>query len=430
MYDERARKNLYIVYLIFIGTTIFLWVSSKPSIDSIFRLPLVSLVQICGLTAASLVSLNLLLAARLSFFENLFGGLDKVYRQHRLTGELAFVFMLTHPTLLLINAFPNIDTILAYTINFSDWALNFGKLAITGFSAILILTLFVRIPYHIWRRIHQLMIIPLIFLTLHVFTIPSDVSTFLPLRFWMLGILTAGILIYVYKVIFYKFIGPKFDYEIVRVNPKGQITEIILKPVTSALSFEPGQFVFAVFGNREVGPEEHPFSISSAPGEPNIRLSIKKSGDFTSTLPKLKKGDVVKLYGPYGQFGKNALATQKDVIMIAGGIGITPFLSIVNYINDKNINKNYNLIYSYKDETDSSYKEELAAVAGKSLTTHNSQRNGHLTAQTIADKVGGITEKLILLCGPKGMMKALTEQFLALGVKQQNIIYEDFDLKG
>jgi len=185
-----------------------------------------------------------------------------------------------------------------------------------------------------------------------------------------------------------------------------------------------------IFGNHEIGDEEHPFSISSAPGEKLIRLSIKKSGDFTSTLPKLKAQDKVKLYGPYGAFGRIALVSKKEVVMIAGGIGITPFLSIVNYIKNKNINLKYKLIYSYKNETDSSYKEELMEIAGDKLVTHNSDRSGHLTAKSIADKVGGLTNKTILLCGPKGMMSALTSQFLEMGVKRRNIIFEDFDLKG
>lgn len=429
MYDAKARKNLFLVYLVWLGTTLILWVLAKPDINTIISFPFVSLTQISGLVAVSLVCLNLLLSARLKIFEELFGGLDKVYKQHQLTGKIAFALMLAHPGFLFVSS--GIKTALeTYILNFSYPAYNYGKLALFGFVTLISLTIFVRLPYHIWHSTHQLMIIPITFVALHVATVESDVAVFAPLRFWILGILALAIGLYVYKVVLYKFIGPKFEYEIVSVNPKGQITEIILKPSASALSFEPGQFVFVVFDNREVGAEEHPFSISSSPSANFIRLSIKKSGDFTSRLPKLKKGDRVKLYGPYGQFGKSALASKKEVVMVAGGIGITPFLSIVNYIKDKNINKNYKLIFSYKDEADSVYKEELVAVAGSSLTTHNSQRNGHLTAKAIADKAGDITEKLILLCGPKGMMRALTDQFLALGVARQNIIYEDFDLKG
>jgi predicted ferric reductase len=205
-------------------------------------------------------------------------------------------------------------------------------------------------------------------------------------------------------------------------------------PVGKGLNYEPGQFVFVVFGNREVGPEEHPFSISSAPGEPNIRLSIKKSGDFTSTLTKLKEGERVKLYGPYGQFGKTALTSRQDVVMIAGGIGVTPFLGVVNYVKSLGLSLNFALFYVYGNESESTYKEELAQNIGQTkrgkLITHASEVRGRITAKAIADAVGNITNKTILLCGPKGMMVALTKQFLDLGAKRRNIIFEDFDLKG
>jgi predicted ferric reductase len=245
-----------------------------------------------------------------------------------------------------------------------------------------------------------------------------------------MGLLIVGVAVYVYKVILYKFIGPRLEYAISQINLRGAITEIILKPISTTINYEPGQFAFVVFNNPVVGLEEHPFSLSSSPSNELVRLSIKKSGDFTSTLPSLKKGDQVLIYGPYGQFGRRVFATNKQVLMIAGGIGITPFLSIVNYIKDKNLKINYKLMYTYKNDSDSAYKEELVALCGDRLVTHHSDKMGHLTADIVRKNTGELTNKLILLCGPRRMMIDLTNQFLRLGVKRQNIIFEDFDLKG
>lgn len=427
MYDTRARKNLFITYLVILGTTVVLWLLAKPNLNIIFNSPILSLAQISGLSGATLVGLNILLAARLRFFEDLFGGIDKVYKQHRLTGELAFIFMLVHPTLLFINLFP--ESIYLYLLNLSDAAINYGKLAVVGFSTIIILTIFVHLPYHIWRRIHQLIVIPLIFLSLHVLVIQSDVSLFLPLKLWILALLATGIAIYIYKVILYKYIGPKFDYIIDSVNKKGQITEIILKAEGKELGYEPGQFAFVVFENSEVGDEEHPFSLSSSPTWSKIRLSVKKSGDFTSSLASLKKGGKAKLYGPYGQFSRRALSTNKEILMIAGGIGITPFLSMVNYFKSKNLKINYKLIYSYKNDSEDVYKPELMEICGDKLVTHVSEKRGHLNTKIVKDLTGDLINKLVLLCGPRRMMSDLTSQFLSAGVKRQNIIFEDFDLK-
>lgn len=430
MYDTRARRNLFFVYLVFIGITTVLWLLSKSSLNFIARFPNIALAQILGLTAASLISLNLLLSARLKFFENLFGGLDKVYKQHQLTGKIVFALILAHPIFLLFGRAGLERLIKIYLLDFGEVAYNYGKFAVLGFFILISLTIFIKLPYHIWRRTHQFMIVPVIFVNLHVITISSDVSTFLPLKVWILGLLQVGVLFYIYKVILYPFIGPKFEYKIKRVNVRGLITEIVLSPQKKPLFFEPGQFVFAVFNSKNVTTEEHPFSISSSPHQNEIRLSIKKSGDFTSTLPELKSGDIVKLYGPYGQFGRRALSSKKEVLMIAGGIGVTPFLSLTNYIKNKSIELNYKIIYSYKNDTESIYKEELVELCGDKLITHHSDKNGHLTGKVIQEKVGPIQNKLIFLCGPKNMMLSLTKQFLDMGVKRRNIIFEDFDLKG
>ncbi len=427
--SPKARKNLTTTYTFLLGGTLILWLMAKSDLSLITRFPVSSLTQLAGLFAAVLVGLNLLLAARLKYFENLFGGLDKVYKQHKLTGKVAFYLMLVHPTLLLFGSAGLWQNIKIYFLNISYMPYNYGKLALFGFTLLIVLTLYSKLSYHIWLFTHRFMVVPLVFLALHVATIPSDVSVFLPLRIWILGVLSIGLIMYIYKVLLYKQFGPRFKYEINKVTLRGAIAELELSPVGKTLNFEPGQFAFAVFSSKAVTTEEHPFSISSSPESPNIRLSIKRSGDFTSTLTGLTKGEFVFLYGPYGQFGKRALSSSKEVVMIAGGIGVTPFLSIANYANTKKITSKFRLFYSYKNDSESQYKEELAKLLGGSLFAHNSDRNGHLTAEIIKQKIGDLSNKLILLCGPRTMMKSLTAQLLAAGVTRQNIIFEDFDLK-
>jgi predicted ferric reductase len=430
MYDIKSRRNILLLYAVFLSTTLILWLSGKTNINSVFLFPYLSLTQISGLFAATLISLNVLLSCRFKFIENLMGGLDKVYKQHQLTGKIAFSLMVAHPIFLLVSASNIVQAINIYLFDLSYAPYNYGKLALLSFIILISLTIFIKLPFHVWRRTHQLMIIPLVFASLHVATIESDVGSNSVLTIWVLGLLVVSIAMYVYKVILYKFIGPKFEYRVQEVSVRGFITEIILAPIGKVINYEPGQFVFAVFKADGISDEEHPFSISSSPTQENVRLSIKQSGDFTSTLPKLKKGAEVLLYGPYGEFGKKIISSKKDVVLIAGGIGITPFLSTVQYIKDMDITKNYKFVYSYKNEKDSTYKEALAEICGDNLFTNHSDKNGHLTAQKIDGLVGGVKDRKIFICGPKPMMRALTSQFLKMGIKKRDIIFEDFDLKG
>ena len=90
-----------------------------------------------------------------------------------------------------------------------------------------------------------------------------------------------------------------------------------LAPPAKPLSFEPGQFVFLAFGGPG-GWERHPFSVSSAPSDPRVELTIKASGDYTRDLyDKLRPGVPAKLAGPFGGFDYRLGGSQ---IWIAGGL--------------------------------------------------------------------------------------------------------------
>jgi len=103
------------------------------------------------------------------------------------------------------------------------------------------------------------------------------------------------------------------------------------------LQFNPGQFVFISF-NQESLSESHPFPISSGPDENLLRITIKNLGDYTKTLTeKLQKGTIAKIEGPYGVFSyKNT--PNENQIWIAGGIGITPFVSFIKDMFKKRVN--------------------------------------------------------------------------------------------
>jgi predicted ferric reductase len=181
-----------------------------------------------------------------------------------------------------------------------------------------------------------------------------------------------------------------------------------------------------------VSNEEHPFTLSSSPENKFVRLSIKDSGDFTSTLKNLEAGERAVLYGPYGEFGKKVFSNKMDNIFIAGGIGITPFLSILNYIADKKNSKNINLIWVFRGKDETVYKKELISLSNKikglKVKFHNSAIRSRFTINHDL-KLKNIHNKIYLICGPKSMMHDLVIQLTEIGVNKKDIIMEDFDLK-
>ncbi len=114
------------------------------------------------------------------------------------------------------------------------------------------------------------------------------------------------------------------------------VTEVTLSPENESFSYSPGQFAFLRFHSDPVAAEEHPFTISSTPfGTRDIQFTIKESGDFTRTAGALRPGDTANVSGPFGVFTPARFGELRHLVMVAGGIGITPMLSILNTVLEK-----------------------------------------------------------------------------------------------
>lgn len=419
-------KGWFLVAIVSL-VTVFLYYLSKPSGFDFFRFPLSTLNQILGLLGVSLLSLNFLLSTRIGFLEKYFGGLDKLYHFHHSLGATAFVLMVAHPLSLAVKALP--DTTLAknYLFYGSEFSYNLGILGLYSLILILLFTFIIRLPYHHWLTTHRLMGIPLLLIFAHTLFISSDISFYFPLRFWITALLLTALSSYIYKLFLYKFLGPKFRYTISAIKKMDSIIEIYLRPLKSSLKFQPGQFVFVNF--PDLNHESHPFSISSSPDDPELRLSIKALGDYTSTLEQLKQGMATEVFGPYGQFYYSFLSSR-PLVMIAGGIGITPFLGMLNFETGHQTLRPIRLYYSVKTPAEAVYLPELNSLAKKysgiKIFPHFTTSQGYLTAGIVTRDIPDFDKMNYLLCGPKPFMASLSGQLQELGVKQSHIYYEDF----
>ena len=121
---------------------------------------------------------------------------------------------------------------------------------------------------------------------------------------------------------------PRFEYRVESVKAiNDRVVAIEMAPRGRAMRFSPGQFVFVQFFQRGISTEAHPFSVSSTPEDGRLRIVVKALGDYTSRLPALRRGAVARIEGPFGKFSHHNCPNRKQV-WIAGGIGITPFLSM------------------------------------------------------------------------------------------------------
>jgi len=173
-------------------------------------------------------------------------------------------------------------------------------------------------------------------------------STLLRVVFFVAG--GTGILAYLYRELFARFVVPIHDFTVAEVRrPNSSTLEVSLEPSGQPLRFVPGQFVVAAFGGP-TGWERHPFSVASDPSSPRLELGIKAAGDYTSALhDSLAAGTPARVAGPFGGFDYRS--GGREQIWIAGGIGVTPFVSWIRSL-DATFDRHVDFWYSLAHDGD------------------------------------------------------------------------------
>jgi predicted ferric reductase len=405
-------------------TPIILWAPAANF--SSFLFAMYSLGQMAALTGGTLFALNFILSARFKLLDKLFNGVNRAYIYHHQVGVTAFILLLSHPLFISFSYGLKI-----FIPRLDDLPVLWGILAWTLFMSLLIITLFLHLKYHVWKNTHKFLGLALFLAFFHVFLIHSTVSEILALRWYMLGIMSCGLAAFTYRVFLGRYLVPRLKYTVNKVNRlTDQVTEITLAPQTKKLNYVPGQFSFLTIMSPIVTREIHPFSMVSHPTDTNIMFAIKSSGDYTSQLPKLTPGALVKIEGGYGKFTYTEYFNKKQ-IWIAGGIGITPYMAMIKDLKN-NPEYKVNLIYSINDKNEVIYQEILEQkrkeLPNFDYQIYESNKSGRITATWCATKIPNIQEFEIFLCGPKKMMTDLRIQFRSLGVRNSHIHSEEFAL--
>ncbi len=419
-----------IIAALFVTTNLF--IASKSDLSALYGRPWFSLGQLTGLLGLVLLSIAHVLAVRTKFVERLFGGLDKSYEAHHIVGGVGTMMAISHPIFFILQALPNAQLALRYIVLDPDnVAYAAGILGLSVLVVLVIFTLYVKLPYHLWRGMHQYMGTVMILSGVHAMLIESDVSRFMPLRIWILGSAGIAILAALYMRFMYPYFKFRYPYEVTSIRRIGDMFDMRLKAIGRRLHHTPGQFAFlSVPGIFEKG-DGHPFSIVSHPSDEELRFGIKISGDHTLKLRDVKKGSVAYVQGPYGTLAEPYFVQKaRPVICIAGGIGITPFLALLKQHVKSQAAHPFTIIYSVRTTSEAIYHEEILSLALCNATVcyrlHVTQAEGRVTADSVTKTAPEIAGSNILLCGPEQMMLGLRNQFMLRGVRQARIHYENF----
>lgn len=221
------------------------------------------------------------------------------------------------------------------------------------------------------------------------------------------------------------------------------VIEVADKNGGAVFDFKPGQYAMISYENEKGRVEDkHAFSIASSPTQKNlIRFGIKVQGLFTQGLLKLKVGDEILISGPFGVFTYDERKYQ-NAVFIAGGIGITPFLSSLRYATDFKLNNKLAVIYSARTIKGAAFYEEINSLKKENSNistlfsfteeTDTPKESNVLykrvTANDIKDFIGDLDNKTFFVCGPTLFMAGMIANLLSLGVKKGQIKMEEFSM--
>ncbi len=212
------------------------------------------------------------------------------------------------------------------------------------------------------------------------------------------------------------------------------VTTLRLSCEGEPAEYVPGQFITVYL--PELGtPEGKAYSISSAPTEP-ISITVSARGDFSRRLCALAPGDTFLASAPSGYFYSESKASM--LVMLAGGIGVAPFRSVMLDSVGKKQEREMHLFYSNKTVSDIVFHKTLDKLALEHLfikvdyfitqeeNIPTEMTYGRMSAETVLNKLNRKTEAEFFICGSISFVRDMWRGLKSIGVDEEKICTEAF----
>ena len=217
----------------------------------------------------------------------------------------------------------------------------------------------------------------------------------------------------------------------VRPEASGVVSLYLEGRNVDRMGIEPGQFFLFRFLTPGRWWKTHPFSLSAAPTQNFMRVTVKDLGDDTRKLPQVRTGTRVLVEGPYGTFTESR-RTRRRVLLIAGGIGITPLRAMLDSF-DRNVD--VVLLYRVATRDEIVFEDELRKFAlARNRTVHiivgntiGDDETDLLSIPALERGVPHLASRECFVCGPPPMIAALRARLEKLGIPRSRIHFERFE---
>jgi predicted ferric reductase len=381
-----------------------------------------------------------MLLSRLTFLENAFG-MEKLTWLHKWNGYTTLILLSLHTIYLtlgfgLLNRLGIAGQLHDFLVNWDDvLKATIGMLMLIFIVVISIGIVRRGFKYETWYYVHFFTYLAILLAFGHQLSVGVDFARQPLFQVYWLALYTVA----VGTILIWRFFGPaylfyrhRFRVEKVVPEANGVVSVYVTGDHLDEFRYQAGQFIIWRFITPGRWWQAHPFSISVAPGGRYLRLSAKAVGDFTKALPGLKPGSWVVVDGPHGNFTLNR-TTHRKLLFIAGGIGITPVRSMLEALPAGSPPPM--VVFAARTHTDFALRKEVEAIVRShggrlryilSEETAAGFAHGILDVPTLRRLVPDVAEREVLLCGPPGMMDAVTANLVQLGVARKSVHTERF----
>jgi predicted ferric reductase len=390
-----------------------------------------------GMLTAYLLMVQVLLMARIPWLERGIGS-DRLTAVHRFTGETLVCVLIAHVSTITIGYSDGmlskiqgeLPTLFLHTEDVLIATIGTGILVLTGLISLRAVRR--RIPYEIWYYLHLGVYAAIALAFMHQIVLgPTFEANDMARMAW-----TAAYILVAAMVLIHRVGGPlRLAYRhrlvVTRVEPEGPdaVSIYLGGRQLRKLNAEPGQFFRWRFLAKGAWWQAHPFSLSAAPNREWLRITVGALGNHSTSLQNIRPGTRVLAEGPYGAFTA-ALRTRGKVLLLAGGIGITPLRALVDAL--ASVTRDIVLVYRASDRQSIVFGEELDYLdrTGQ-LELHyllgpRDSSPTPLSAERLSDLIPDVADRDVFLCGPPGMIDSARRALREAGVPGRRMHHERF----
>ena len=438
-WSRRRAVVLTVTWVFLLGNAaglVWLWVHGGNLHVKSAGEALTSAARITGLLSAYLALIQVLLLARIPALERAVG-FDRLSVWHRWNGHACLDLVLAHVVLSVygyalmdrISLGSEISTMLGGGIYPGMITATVGTALLVAVVATSIVIVRRRLRYEWWYLVHLTAYAGIALAWFHQIPTGNElVLDRVAADYWR-ALFAATLAL----VVWFRFARPVVDAFRYRLRVDSVVEEgpgvyslWIRGRGIHRLAALPGQFFLWRFLARGRWWASHPFSLSAVPTRDTLRITVKELGDFTSRIGEIRPGTRVVAEGPFGVF--TAASRRRDrVVLIAGGIGITPIRALVEQFAGDAV-----VLYRAVRDEDVVLAEELDALDADVryvVGDHTSEEGRRLLSpEHLRELVPDIADREIYLCGPPAMTAVVERSIRRVGVPRRHVHVERFAL--